>query len=51
MKDAYFRLVTTVFGIVVKDTWKAYQYHLNHKHWENSMGVINVTYILSNSIP
>ena len=32
--DGYFRLVTTLFGIIVTDCWKGYNFHLpvNHRH-------------------
>ena len=33
-EDGFFRLVTTLFGIVLTDCWKGYSYHLpmNHRH-------------------
>ena len=31
-KDAYFRLVTTLFGILVTDKCKSYWCHRHHKH-------------------
>ena len=33
-EDGYFRLITTLFGIVITDCWKGYSYHLptNHRH-------------------
>ena len=47
MKDDYFRIATTLFGILVIVVWKVYQCHLNHKHWDKYTAVITFAYIIS----
>ena len=42
-QDCYFRLFTTIVGMMVIDSWLAYQYHLNSAHPLRApdFGVIN----------
>ena len=34
-KDTYFRIATTLFGILFIDEQNVHLYHLHYKHWEN----------------
>ena len=36
-QDAYFRLMTSLFGIVVVDCWRAYRHHLHSKHFDKDI--------------
>ena len=47
VKDAYSRLETTLFGIVVTDTQNRYWHHLHHKYWYDDMDVRTYVSIFS----
>ena len=36
-KDAYFRLMTSLFGIVVVDCWRAYRHHLHKNSFDKEI--------------
>ena len=42
----YFRLATTLFGICVVDSWKAYRHHMNSRHRHYDIGLMDYVSIL-----
>jgi Transposase IS4 len=46
-EDGYFRLITTLFGIVVTDAWKGYQHHIHINHRHKGMELESFTNILA----
>lgn len=46
-ENGYFRLVTTMFGIVVTDCWRAYRFHLHSNHRHKGMEVQEFAKILA----
>ena len=48
--DIYFRLATALFGVVDAYQYKAYRYHLQHKHQYNSMNWKTFSSIISDNI-
>eukprot|EP00978_Attheya_sp_CCMP212_P038794 scaffold195902_cov98-Attheya_sp.AAC.1 len=48
--DGYFRIFTTVLGITVIDSWKAYQHHIHARNTDKNMLVLDFAERLSNEM-
>jgi hypothetical protein len=49
-EDGYFRLITTLFGIVVTDCWKPYQFHIHSNHRHKGMEIQEFAKILAKDL-
>ena len=49
-EDGFFRLVTTLFGIVVTDCWKAYCWHLPQQHRHADLELIEFVRLLAKDL-
>jgi hypothetical protein len=48
--DGYFRLLTSLFGCNVIDTWRAYRFHLQHQHRHNEIGLMTFIDLLAHDM-
>jgi len=39
MEDGYFHIITTLFGMVITDCWKAYKFHLGNQHQHKNISI------------
>jgi hypothetical protein len=46
-EDGFFRLMTTIIGIVITDCWKGYNHHLHDNHRHKGMELLEYTKILA----
>ena len=45
-QDGYFRLITTLFGIIVTDSWISYKFHMHPNHRHKIIGIKDYICIL-----
>jgi Transposase IS4 len=46
-EDGFFRLMTTIVGICITDSWKGYQHHLHDNHRHKGMELLDFAKILA----
>jgi hypothetical protein len=44
--NGYFRIITTLFGMMVTDAWNAYRYHLDYRHRHKNIPIAKFPSIL-----
>jgi len=49
-QDGYFRLCTTLFGILVTDGWKAYQQHIHYLHRHKGQDLLSFSKLLCHDL-
>eukprot|EP00957_Ditylum_brightwellii_P166380 12665633-Ditylum_brightwellii.AAC.1 len=45
--DPYFRMITTLFGVCVIDSWKGYSWNVSKRHKDKSIGIRSFANIMA----